>query len=291
MTPLAAAEVRAALRRVWPDSQTAETAEIRALGGGLSARSYLVTAGARRHVLRLPVASAVAWLDLAAEVRATRAAAAADLAPAVIAADIDAGLLLTEYCAAPWSTGFAREPESVAAAARLLRSLHGLSVELPVYSTRGFALAYLGSLADPKARPLSAEEKRWAAELSTLAAEFDTAHPPTAFCHNDLAAANILGDRSAARLIDFEYAGRGAPLLDLASLAGMNGFAESQRRQLLESYYGTPATAPTMRELVRAIRIVRLLAYFWGRVAEVRLADARAHVALAADFGELLRRD
>jgi aminoglycoside phosphotransferase (APT) family kinase protein len=291
MTPLADAEVRAALRRVWPDSRTVETAEIRALGGGLNERSYLITAGERRHVLRLPVATAVAWLDLAAEVRAARAAAEAKLAPDVIAADLEAGLLLTDYRAGAWSPAFAREPESVAAAARLLRSLHGLSVELPVYSARWFASTYLGSLADSNVRPLGAEERRWAAELSTLAAAFDAAHPPTAFCHNDLAAANIVGDRSAARLIDFEYAGRGAPLLDLASLAGMNGFAESQRRQLLESYYGTAAAAPTMRELTGAIRIVRLLAYFWGRVAEQRLADARAHVALAADFGELLRQD
>lgn len=291
MTALAEAEVRAALRRIWPDSRTVDTAEIRALGGGLNARSYLITAGERRHVLRLPVASAVAWLDLAAEVRAARAAAAADLAPRVIAADLEAGSLLTEYCAGPWSPTFAREPESVAAAARLLRALHSVNVELPVYSTRWFASTYLAALAESNAGSLGAEERRWAAELSTLAAEFDAAHPPTAFCHNDLAAANILGERSAARLIDFEYAGRGAPLLDLASLAGMNGFAESQRRQLLESYYGTAAAAPTLRELVGAIRIVRLLAYFWGRMAEQRLADARAHVALAADFGELLRQD
>ena len=48
-------------------------------------------------MLRLPVASSMALLDLATEARAMRAAAAADLAPAVIAVDVEAGLLLTDY--------------------------------------------------------------------------------------------------------------------------------------------------------------------------------------------------
>jgi aminoglycoside phosphotransferase (APT) family kinase protein len=285
------AAVRSALRRVWPDPQTIETAELSRLSGGLNARSYLAVAGERRLVLRLSLASGVAWLDLATEARAMRAAAAAGLAPAVVAADVEAGLLLTEYRAEPWTPELVRYPKSIARISRLLRSLHGLDVELPVYSVRWFASTYLAALAAPGARALSTEERRWADELSASAEAFDAAHPPTAFCHNDLAATNIVGGMPAASLIDFEYAGRGAPLLDLASLAGMNGFAESERRQLLDEYYGTGAAAPTMSDLDGAIRIVRLLGFFWGRVAEVRLADARAHVELAANFGELLRRD
>jgi Ser/Thr protein kinase RdoA (MazF antagonist) len=291
MTAAGDAAVRAALRRVWPDPSTVETADIRALGGGLNVRSYLVAAGERRHVLRLPVASAVAWLDLATEVHAMRVAAAADLAPRVIATDLEAGLLLTDYRAAPWTPELARRPAAVTRVARLLRALHGVSIDLPVYSVRWFAATYLGALRGERARPFRAEEERWAGELATLGAEFDAEHPPTAFCHNDLAAANILADAAAARLIDFEYAGHGAPLLDLASFAGMNGLAKSQRRQLLDEYYGTAPAAPTMRDLDNAIRIVWLLAYFWGRVAEVRLADARAHTELAANFSELLRQD
>jgi Ser/Thr protein kinase RdoA (MazF antagonist) len=184
-----------------------------------------------------------------------------------------------------------RRPAAIARVARSLRALHRVSVELPVYSVRWFATTYLAALRGGGARPLGAEEERWAGELATLGTEFDAENPPTAFCHNDLAAANILADSATARLIDFEYAGHGAPLLDLASFAGMNGLAKSQRRQLLDEYYGTAPAAPSMRDLDNAIRIVRLLAYFWGRVAEVRLADARAHIELAANFGELLRQD
>jgi aminoglycoside phosphotransferase (APT) family kinase protein len=284
------AQVRAALRRVWPDAREVDKAQIRALGGGMNARSYLVVAGARRHVLRLPVAGSVAWLDLPTEALAMCVAASADLAPPVIAADAEAGLLLTDYRPTLWAPDLVRQPASVTMIARLLQALHRLPIRLPVYSVENFTSTYLAALAANSVRSLSAEEGSWATELMKLGRDFDTAFAATAFCHNDLVAANILIDGAAARLIDFEYAGLGAPLLDLASLAGMNDFDEAQRRQLLDEYYGTATGAPTLHDLDNAVRMVRLLAYFWGRVAEKRLADPRAHVELAASIGATLRQ-
>jgi aminoglycoside phosphotransferase (APT) family kinase protein len=290
MTPSDEVRVRAALRRVWPDAGGVEKVQIRALGGGFNARSYLAVGGARRHVLRLPVAGSMAWLDLATEARAMSAAAQADLAPAVIAVDVEAELLLTDYRMMLWTPGFVHQSASIAMIARLLRDLHRLRVDLPVYSIDHFTTTYLSELAKAAAHVPSAEEKSWADELARLGRHFDTSYAPTAFCHNDLVAANILIDGAAARLIDFEYAGRGTPLLDLASLAAMNDFAEAQKRQLLDEYYGTAAAAPTLRDLDNAVRMVRLLAYFWGRVAEQRLAEAHAHSELAASIGATLRQ-
>ncbi|HET7923568.1 MAG TPA: phosphotransferase [Rhodanobacteraceae bacterium] len=290
MMPTDDPRVRAALRRVWPDAAGVEEVQIRALGGGLNARSYLAVGGRRRHVLRLPVSGSVAWLDLATEARAMRAAAEADLAPAVIAVDVEAGLLLTDYRVMPGTPELVRLPSSIALIGLLLRNLHRLNVDLPVYSIDHFTTTYLSALAKTATHVPSAEEKTWADELARLGRHFDASYSPTAFCHNDLVGANILVDGAAARLIDFEYAGRGTPLLDLASLAGMNDFAEAQKRQLLAEYYGTAAAAPTLRDLDNAVRMVRLLAYFWGRVAEQRLTEAHAHSELAASIGATLRQ-
>ena len=60
----------------------------------------------------------------------------------------------------------------------------------------------------------------WGDELLTLARRYDARYAPTAFCHNDLVAANVLDDGQLA-LVDFEYAVRADPLLDLANAAGM----------------------------------------------------------------------
>jgi thiamine kinase-like enzyme len=136
---------------------------------------------------------------------------------------------------------------------------------------------------------LTTDERAWAEELKTLARAFDASYPPTAFCHNDLVMANILGDGATARLIDFEYAGRAAPLLDLANLAAMNDFAALQRRLLLSEYYGKAADAPTERELDGAIRMVRVLAYFWACVAEQRVAGSGAYAQLLQDLQATLK--
>jgi aminoglycoside phosphotransferase (APT) family kinase protein len=273
--------VRAALSRVWPDAATAKTAQIRALAGGLSARTFLAVAGPRHYVLRLPIEGDVAWLDLATEARAMRAAAAADLAPSVIAVDVEAGLLLTEYRVMPWTPELVRQPIAVTMIGRLLRALHALDVELPVFAVEQIATGYLAAL-DASTVPLGAEQRGWADELMRLGRHFDASYAATAFCHNDLAAANILVDGAA---------GRGAPLLDLASLAAMNDFAVAQRSQLLDEYYGKASAAPTLRDLGNAIRVVRLLAYFWARVAEQRITGTDVHAELAASIAATLRQD
>jgi Ser/Thr protein kinase RdoA (MazF antagonist) len=291
VTTFAEPQVRAALRRVWPDAATIETAQIRPLGGGLTPRTFLAVAGRRRHVLRLTTTRSVALLDLATEARAMRAAAAVDLAPAVVAVDVDGGLLLTDYRPMPWTAELVRLPVAITTIVRLLRALHRLEAELPVYAVGQIAAGYFATLERTGTAVQSAEEQRWTTELARLGRHFDESYSPAAFCHNDLAASNILTDGASARLIDFEYAGRGSPLLDLASLAGMNDFAAAQRQQLLDEYYaGTPA-APTLRDLGNAIRMLRLLAYFWARVGAERVAEAAAYGELAASIGTTLRRD
>jgi thiamine kinase-like enzyme len=281
--------VRAALRRVWPDPATVEETQIRALGGGVNPRTFLAVAGKQRYVLRLPTASSMAFLDLATEVRAMSAAAAADLAPAVVAVDIEAGLLLTEYRVMPWTNEMVRAPIAISSIVRLLHALHALPIDLPVIALESIAERYLADLGADSTWPVTADDRPWGDELLRLARHHEASHAPTVFCHNDLVASNILTDGVAARLIDFEYAGRGTPLLDLASLAGMNDFTETQRALLLAEYYGEPAAAPLVRELDDAIRMVRLLGYFWARLAARRVDGATAYLRLAAEIGATLK--
>jgi thiamine kinase-like enzyme len=220
-----------------------------------------------------------------------RAAAAAGCAPAVVAVDLEAGLLLTEWQAGGWTPELVRQPLVVERIVRVLRALHRLDVELPVYAVGRIASSYLTELDASATRALRPEEHDWADELLTFGRHFDATYPPTAFCHNDLAASNILTDLSAARLIDFEYAGRGTPLLDLASLAGMNDFKEVERQQLLAEYYGASAAAPDSRDLDNAIRMLRLLAYFWARVGEERAPSSQSPAELVISIGATLRQD
>ncbi len=90
--------------------------------------------------------------------------------------------------------------------------------------------------------------RKWADELLGLARHYDSAYLPSALCHNDLVAANVLDDGDLV-LVDFEYAVRAAPALDLAGLAGMNDYGENECRELLAAYY---AGGPPRVSLSRA---------------------------------------
>jgi thiamine kinase-like enzyme len=114
------------------------------------------------------------------------------------------------------------------------------------------------------------------------------AYPPTALCHNDLVAANVLDDDGSLVLVDFEYAVRGAPILDLANLAGMNDYGARERRDLLAAYRGEDRSGVTEAELDKIIRLVRLIAFFWARLGELRAADATAYCELAAELARKL---
>ncbi|HET8697309.1 MAG TPA: phosphotransferase [Gammaproteobacteria bacterium] len=291
-----------ALRRMLPDRDPAQLGAARysALAGGVNRRTFLVEVGADRWVLQLPMPGAPALLDVATEAEAMRAASAAGLAPAVVAVDAASATLLTEYRAgaAAWTPADAREPANIARAARLLRALHAVQVPIPPYGAERITRGYLAALAAAARAPSPAPEvgdcfgargAAWADELVELARNFDACHPPTALCHNDLAAANFLDGGGELLLVDFEYAARASPLLDLAGLAAMNGFTAPERRRLLE-VYGDAANAPaTPAELDRVVRMVRLMSYFWAALGAQRAPDPGPYLRLAAELrAELL---
>jgi hypothetical protein len=80
----------------------------------------------------------------------------------------------------------------------------------------------------------------------------------------------------------------GAPILDLASLAGMNDYTAAQYRDLIEAYY--PTTVPfTQSVFDDMVRMVRLFALFWALVGERRVADGGAYALFARRMVEALK--
>jgi thiamine kinase-like enzyme len=271
------ADARRALARLGGLAAAAERAELVPLPGGTHARSWLVTyRDGTRHVLRLAAPGSPALLDVVTEARATLAAAAAGLAPSVVAIDAAWGTLLTEYrVATAWRAEQARESRNLVRAAQLMRRLHVVPVELPAFAAERIASGYLARLGtvavvrEPRA-------VRWADELLARARHHDGLYAPSAFCHHDLFAANILDDGELA-LVDFEYAVRATPLLDLASFAAMNGLHLEERGALLAAYRGREPTAAELSELAAVVRLVRLMAWFWALLGAAQTAAPAAY--------------
>ena len=57
-------------------------------------------------------------------------------------------------------------------------------------------------------------------------------------CHNDVLPANLIDDGRRLWLVDWEYAGIGHPLFDLANASANADFSDDLDRALLEAYHG-----------------------------------------------------
>jgi thiamine kinase-like enzyme len=84
-------------------------------------------------------------------------------------------------------------------------------------------------------------------------------------CHNDLLNANFIDDGAGIRIVDWEYAGMGDPLFDLANFAVNHKLNEQAERVLLGAYLGTADD-----EQLAALREMRFMSDFreamWGVV-------------------------
>jgi thiamine kinase len=205
-----------------------ETADIQELSGGLTNRVYHVRSSGQECVLRLHTHNnGSVHLDRSCELAILETAADAGIAPAILYADSDAGILVTEYLhGAPWQESDLESSENIEALAELLRHVH----ELPLCRSR----VDLAAIAEKYEEQLHKYHgpHAFASNCVRIISE-SPVHESVACCHNDIVAANIV-DSGALKLVDWEYARDNDPMFDLASVIGFHDF-DKDRQLLLAS--------------------------------------------------------
>ena len=215
------------------------------LAGGLENSSYRVTSPAGDWVLRLAGARDARFaINRVAEQQAHSFAAAAGFAPGIVHADPERGILVSEYLGgAVWSRAEARAPERIRLLGARLGALHALESPRNVRRINVHdVLAHYLELPATGVTPVSREDigarLRWS--LATYRA------PPSALCHNDLHHLNLLGT-APLKFVDWEYAGVGDPIFELAAVIGYHDLDLDQREALLEAHGGGFAPAHVTR--------------------------------------------
>lgn len=251
------------------------------LHGGVNGRSYLVAARRGRYAVKR-IEQGSRLVDLETEFALLERLAGLGVAPRPVALDVAEGLLATELItgAEPLTPAEVREPAEIARIAALLARLHSVVPALPAFAPEAYAGRYLAGLGGIGALP-PGERARFATLLE-LAADFRARYAPVAFCHNDLVAANLVRGPAGLLLVDFEYAVAAPPVLDLASVAVMNGFGPAEEARLVEAYHA-PRRAPfSPSEFAKVRRLVALLAHFWAR-ARAAAGDDRVDAYIERD--------
>ncbi len=238
------------------------------LSGGLSNEIWKVTDEAGAHVVRFGADYPFHFVDRAREAMSARAAHALGLAPAVEHAA--PGVMVTAWVEGrTWAAEDVRAaPEAVAA---LLRDFHaGMPAEVsgpayifwPFHIIRDYARQIAGS-----------KHARHAPRFLALAAELEAAQVPMpiVYGHHDLLPANFIGDGERPLLIDFEYAGYGTAMFDLAGAAANVEMAEDEAERLVSAYLGH-APDRAFRRAFAAMQCVALVREaMWAMVSEMNL--------------------
>jgi len=176
-------------------------------------------------------------IDRTGEAEALRRAEAAGIGPEVVAFLLPEGHLITRYLADARTLTLEQftGPETIPRVATMLRDIHALDPIArdfdPYADIRRWLEITEGQRASRPARlgPLLEH----VTEIERLRASLPD--EAKVFCHNDPYFLNFLDDGSLW-VIDWEYAGMGAPMYDLAGVG--HALDDAGRDLLLESYFG-----------------------------------------------------
>ncbi len=234
------------------------------LEGGITNSNFRLTLGGEDYVVRVHGRdTALLGIDRDAERLASGAAAALGIAPAVSLALPTA--LVTRFVACR-SLDAHEIADSVEQIASMLRRFHDSGVVLPVSFSVPDLLQSYQRIVLERGGSLPADYAPALALATTIAAALPVREPRP--CHNDLLSGNIIRarDRGELMIVDWEYAGMGSVMFDLANLSINNGFDAATDERLLQAYLErAPSSAETARlKLMRILSDAREAA--WGVV-------------------------
>ena len=253
-------------------------AEFEPLPGGFSNHAWRARLGGRQYFVRLGRSGADRLgVDRHSERALVMLAAAAGLAPPVLACDPAHGLLVTNYIEGrTWTRDDARDPRNLCRLGERLRVLHGSSVPAGL-APRSFAAsaALLESQLRDAGREVAAMRQSGRAALARLASRAALAVP----CHDDLHHLNLVDDGDRLWLVDWEYGGAGDPAYDLASHACQHDLDADGRRQMIAACDLGRAGAAAVDDEVLAAACIAFdyVQWLWYRVEAARVGDPTAH--------------
>ena len=211
-------------------------AQVEALAGGLDNHSWRVTSAVGDWVVRSAGARDQRFaINRVAERQAQAAAAALGFAPAIVYAEPEHGILVSERLAGRvWTRADARAAAGIRALGARLGELHAAPPprtvrRIDVHDVLAHYLELRGVPPGPVARDDIGARLRWS--LATYR------HAPPALCHNDLHHLNLIGE-APLRFVDWEYAGVGDPTFELAAVIGYHDYDAEQRELLLAAHGG-----------------------------------------------------
>lgn len=203
---------------------------------GLTNESWLVRSRRDDIVVRISNAAEQALqIDRQSEALVLATVSEAGIGPEVLLCDPAQRVLVTRYLGDTWTEADAVQEDNIQRLGQLFRRLHRVSPPAGVkrVELNDTLEGYFRTLQERGIQPaLTTKSLRDRAQQVALKLREGSA---ATLCHNDVHHLNVTDD-GTLRLIDWEYAGVGQRLFDLASVCVYHNYDKLQREQLLSAY-------------------------------------------------------
>jgi thiamine kinase-like enzyme len=244
--------------------------ELAPLKGGISNLSFTATDGNGKYVVRMTRDFPFHHVSRDREVMSARAAHALGFAAEVIHAE--PGLMVSRFIDGQVFTAEDARANIARISALLTRfhremagALAGPGFIFWVFHVNRDYLRQLRA----QGRATEADAARWLA----INVELEAAQTPLPIVvgHHDLLPANLIDDGRRLWLIDYEYAGFGTAMFDLANLSSNSGFSAEQSSDLLTAYFDG-ADESTLRAHAAMEAASLLREALWSLVSDIHLS-------------------
>jgi thiamine kinase-like enzyme len=254
------------------------------LKGGVSNASFRVSDASGSYVARVGEDYPFHLVYRDAEWAASRAAFAAGLSPEVIYAQD--GVMVARHLAARTYT----EEDvrgNAAACVQIIQRCHrdmgrrilGRASAFWVFQVN----RHYAALLDGAGHRLAPNAAAWMKVNDAM--ENAQIPLPIVFGHHDLLPGNFMDDGERLWLIDWEYAGFGTAMFDLAGLASNNQFTEDQERAMLAQYFERAPDEALLRAFYAMKAAAALREALWGMVSEIHLPHTGIdYIAYAKEY-------
>lgn len=221
-----------AVERLWPGLE----ARITTLGGGITNHNFRVDIEGDSYVLRMGGASTeLLGIDRRVEREASRRAFEVGIGPHVVGFAEPEGWLVTQFIhGRPISVEEMHQPRNVHRIASAVRRFHDAA---PIPGAFDPHVVVENYRREAEARGVVIPPAYEDALAMSHRIRDGRGMQRLVPCHNDLLNANFLDDGNI-KIVDWEYAGMGDRLFDLANLSVNNEFGPDEDRELLSSYFG-----------------------------------------------------
>ncbi|HWA18697.1 MAG TPA: phosphotransferase [Devosia sp.] len=251
------------------------------LVGGLSNLSFTVTDDSSKYVVRVTRDFPFHHVFRDREVMSARAAHAAGFAPEVVHAE--PGLMVSRFV-----DGRVLSAEDIRAAipriADLIRRFHRDMPDRLAGAGFIFWAFHVNRDYMRQLRELGSADETALARWHAINAQLEAAQIPLPIVagHHDLLPANFIDDGTRLWLIDYEYAGFGTAMFDLANLSSNSAFDTGQSQALLAAYFGSEPDEATLRAHAAMECASLLREALWSLISLAHLEAAGADYAAYA---------